>query len=429
MNRPLFGPQVKYNSTDAQRQNMLAQQLLREGVNTSPVQGGWGEALARIGTAGIGGYLQNQGGETEKKYNADRAQTLARALSMGQDQTNLPGPNPDGSAGYNRPADPNAMAAILMGNPSTADMGAQMAINSIQRQQELSNALAKMKSEYGMKLEYDPKIAGATAEAKVPAALTQREGEAAIDLKYKPQIAGAEAAAQNPALIARAAGQAAATLPYDVQKMQEQGKVNVANAGPIASAQNEARLKAENAPVTLQTPQGPVEVPAGAAADIAKNNAPNASKGFDRANTLRDEYNTLTKDFRTVTDAYSKIKGAASTGAGDMAMLYNFVKLLDPGSVVRESEFATAAASGSYGERIQGMVQRVLTGQRLPDSLRADFMREADNVYKSQQGGAEKLKTQYTDLANRFGLKPEDVIVEYGATQSPTEDDPLGLRK
>jgi len=61
-------------------------------------------------------------------------------------------------------------------------------------------------------------------------------------------------------------------------------------------------------------------------------------------NTLRDEFNTLTRDFRTVQDAHSKIKSVANTGAGDMSLLYSYVKLLDPGSVVRESDFATAAA-------------------------------------------------------------------------------------
>lgn len=127
----LFGPQVKYGSSEAQRQQAIAQQLLRAGVNTSPVQGGIGEALARVGTAGIGGYLSNQAGETEKAYNTDRAQTLARALSAGQGLENAPGPNIDGTAGVNVPPDPNRMAQILMGNPSTADLGSQLAIGNM----------------------------------------------------------------------------------------------------------------------------------------------------------------------------------------------------------------------------------------------------------------------------------------------------------
>jgi len=141
-------------------------------------------------------------------------------------------------------------------------------------------------------------------------------------------------------------------------------------------------------------------------------------------NTLRDEYNTLTKDFRVVQDAHEKIKSVAATGAGDMSLLYSFVKLLDPGSVVRESEFAAAAASGSFGERIQGAMQRVISGQRLPDSLRNDFIREADNLYTSQKTGADRLTASYTGMAKRMGLNPENVIVDY-ASKAGTAMPPL----
>jgi len=145
-------------------------------------------------------------------------------------------------------------------------------------------------------------------------------------------------------------------------------------------------------------------------------------------NTLRDEFNTLTKDFRTVQDAHSKIKSVANTGAGDMSLLYSYVKLLDPGSVVRESEFATAAASGSFGERIQGLAQRVMSGQRLPPDLRTDFIREADSIYTSQKDGADRLEKQYRDIAKRNNLNPENVIVNY-ASSSGTALPPVNTLK
>jgi hypothetical protein len=134
-------------------------------------------------------------------------------------------------------------------------------------------------------------------------------------------------------------------------------------------------------------------------------------------NELRDEVNALTKDFRVVQDAHTKIKNVANTGAGDMSLLYSFIKLLDPGSVVRESEFAAAAQSGSYGERIQGAVNRALTGQRLPDALRQDFIREADNLYRSQKSGTDRVIKHYTGIAERAGLDPQDVIFPYAAPE------------
>jgi len=138
-----------------------------------------------------------------------------------------------------------------------------------------------------------------------------------------------------------------------------------------------------------------------------------------KANELRDEFNALTKDFRAVQDAHTKITTTSPTGAGDMSLLYNYVKLLDPTSVVRESEFAAAAASGSFGERVQTAVNKVMTGQRLDANLRKDFINEASNLYKAQKAGADRIKDQYTNMAKRAKLNPEDVIVDYAAPTAP----------
>lgn len=109
VNRALFGPQIKYNSPDAQRQQLLGQQLMKEGIDLSPVKSNW-EALARVGTAGIGGYLSGQAGETEKTYQSDRAKALAAALSG---------------------SDPTQAANTLLANPSTADLGANLAVGNM----------------------------------------------------------------------------------------------------------------------------------------------------------------------------------------------------------------------------------------------------------------------------------------------------------
>lgn len=130
-NRTLYGPQVKYVSTDAQRQQLLAQKLLNEGIDTSPVRGGLAEALARVGTAGIGGYLQNQAGETEKTYQSDRAKALAAALT----------------------GDPNQAPSVLMQNPATADLGAQLAVGNINFNRERAAKKEDFGTERQAKLE------------------------------------------------------------------------------------------------------------------------------------------------------------------------------------------------------------------------------------------------------------------------------------
>ena len=144
-----------------------------------------------------------------------------------------------------------------------------------------------------------------------------------------------------------------------------------------------------------------------------------AKQQFDQENTLRDEFQKLTGDFRIVQTSYENIRSAAKAndGAGDMSLLYNYVRLLDPTSVVRESEFAAAAASGSFGERVQGAVQRVLSGARMPETLRESFIREGRNLYDNQLRSHNDIADKYETLAKRNGLEPDRVVTRFNRPQ------------
>jgi len=152
---------------------------------------------------------------------------------------------------------------------------------------------------------------------------------------------------------------------------------------------------------------------------IAARAAAEGKQQFEQADKLRDEFQKLTGDFRIVQTSYENIRSAAKAndGAGDMSMLYNYVRLLDPTSVVRESEFASAAASGSFGERVAGAVQRVLNGGRMPESLRQSFIREGQNLYNNQLKSHDAIANQYETLAKRFGLEPDRVVTRFNRPQ------------
>jgi hypothetical protein len=70
---------------------------------------------------------------------------------------------------------------------------------------------------------------------------------------------------------------------------------------------------------------------------------------------LRGEYSKRTEDLSAAERNFSIIETSAAdnSGAGDIALVTSFMKMLDPGSVVRETEFAT----GSKHWRIVGKTQ------------------------------------------------------------------------
>lgn len=133
---------------------------------------------------------------------------------------------------------------------------------------------------------------------------------------------------------------------------------------------------------------------------------------------LADDFTQGSKNFSTAADAYRKVKEIggkkAPTPADDYALIYSFAKLQDPNSVVRETEFESAAKTGSYGDRIQNAVQRVSDGNTLTTSQRKQFLDAANSVYKAQEDQwnssvVEPIKKQATNYKLNF----ENVYRDY----------------
>lgn len=131
---------------------------------------------------------------------------------------------------------------------------------------------------------------------------------------------------------------------------------------------------------------------------------------------LRPEFNSqpAVKDFNVVKVAHDKMKKAAANGtpAGDLSLIYSFMKMQDPGSTVRESEFAAAAKAGSFGDQIQGRVEQVLTGERLTPDQRADFLSQGQGFYDSQKEAYDQQVSRYGGLAKSHGATPSEVTGE-----------------
>jgi hypothetical protein len=65
---------------------------------------------------------------------------------------------------------------------------------------------------------------------------------------------------------------------------------------------------------------------------------------------------------------------AMTTGAGDIATIFQFMKALDPNSVVRESEFALAESMGSLYTKLEVLANKAKDGQRLTNSQRQQIV-------------------------------------------------------
>ena len=111
---------------------------------------------------------------------------------------------------------------------------------------------------------------------------------------------------------------------------------------------------------------------------------------------------------------FRKMEQAANnpSAGGDLALVFSFMKVLDPGSTVREGEFANAQNATGVPERVRNEWNRVMSGQRLSPEQRADFLAQARTFYAAQKTEADRVRAQYQGLAQRSGLNPIDVVGE-----------------
>jgi hypothetical protein len=118
---------------------------------------------------------------------------------------------------------------------------------------------------------------------------------------------------------------------------------------------------------------------------------------------IRDDFSTSSKDFIKIRDSYERIKSSSkqSSAAGDLALIFNYMKILDPGSTVREGEFATAQNSAGLPDRVRAMYNKVINGERLAEDQRSDFVDRAKDFYTAQENTQKKTEKRFRDIATK----------------------------
>jgi hypothetical protein len=168
-------------------------------------------------------------------------------------------------------------------------------------------------------------------------------------------------------------------------------------------------------PVAGAAPRAPVVPAAGAAAPTGPQPIiPGTGKAFANEKDLRTEFTTQMKPYVELAQAYQKIETAAknSSPAGDIALVYGFMKVLDPGSVVREGEFATAANAGGVPDTVRNMYNRALNGQRIGENIRNDFLSQARNIIESQRVLSDDMVERYRGVAQNYKLDPTQIVFD-----------------
>lgn len=133
---------------------------------------------------------------------------------------------------------------------------------------------------------------------------------------------------------------------------------------------------------------------------------------------LRKEFEGNAKSHLETRRGFQRVLASKDDAAGDISLIFGFMKMLDPGSVVREGEFATAQNAAGIPDQIRNAYNRALSGERLNPNQREQFKGQAKGLYDKSAGEYGAREKQFRDIATRYNIDPANVIPSLGPEPS-----------
>lgn len=121
------------------------------------------------------------------------------------------------------------------------------------------------------------------------------------------------------------------------------------------------------------------------------------------------------QNFLSMMDSANQLLASAkeNSAAGDIGMIFTFMKALDPTSVVRENEQASAQNAAGVPERVRNVYNNLLTGQRLSPKQRNEFISFANRLVKAGMPEQKRRNEYFTDLSNAYNISPSLVVRDF----------------
>lgn len=159
-----------------------------------------------------------------------------------------------------------------------------------------------------------------------------------------------------------------------------------------------------------------------------------ATQSIAKDNEKRTENaREMSRQANLIKSSYASIKSGGNRSLNTQAIITSFNKILDPTSVVRESEYDRTAAGQSLLAQLQGKYDNIVSGGA---GVTLATLEEASNIAtRYLEGATQSVATQNKRaqaMATQFGLNPDfvssvGVIGSEGVDGNSNDPDPLGL--
>jgi len=167
-----------------------------------------------------------------------------------------------------------------------------------------------------------------------------------------------------------------------------------------------------------KSPDDVVKTPSKPPKDITVQERNTLQSAFDKDPEVRKA--------KTVMQSWSDASAiiAEPSPAADLSLVYAYMKALDPGSVVRESEAETAQALGGVLERAKGKLQDMVGDGRLTPDQRAGLAREIEKLAENAASGLDQIEAQFKEHATRRNVDVQDLRFSTRPKFKPKEQAP-----
>lgn len=124
------------------------------------------------------------------------------------------------------------------------------------------------------------------------------------------------------------------------------------------------------------------------------------------------------RDFVQIRDGFERVKAGANqqSGIGDMAVIFGYMKILDPSSTVREGEYANAENAPGIASQVRNFYNKIIDGDKLEQPARDAYVKIAHDLYKTKEGSYKKAFNFYTNQAEHFGIPKDLILRDFGTT-------------
>jgi len=217
----------------------------------------------------------------------------------------------------------------------------------------------------------------------------EKENKKSIyDLGIQASADGAPTSVVQRMLQAKTREEALALGGSYIGALDRQAKYASIRASNASAAMNEAQLGAYN--------KAQEDAANGILSPEQMKTANDVNKDFESQPIVKS-YNDGLQKYMVLEDTLAN----GIDGVQDLQLVYDFMKAVDPASVVRETEFANAAKTGNIFQGAYASFNKAFgSGGFLPEQVKQDFIRSARSSFEAKNAQYYNVKSEYTKRMN-----------------------------